>query len=371
MKISVNSTELRAAVEKCARVLGKEGLAEGIEIRPVPEKGRIAFLSGNGNQFIMTSIPGEIEKEGTALANGRMLSALAAKIPAEENVVISSDDAKVTIRFGKAKTSLSVMTGTISTPGKMTDAVDVRLATKELKSALESAKKFISRDNSRMALTGAFMELSKEGMSVVGMDGFRLYHHPISNKIGMPAEQETIRLIIPESGLTPMIRFMEGENTILRIAGDGKSMAVISGSNTFRTQLLDASYPDYKKIIPASGMKNTIEVSVAELRDALNRASLMADITNNLVRLRVDGNGLTVSGISQKGSTEETLDVKSELTDAEMTIGLNSRYLADALPDGETVMIGFNTPTHPVMIWEKDNDVKSIVLPIRVMEMVA
>ena len=97
----------------------------------------------------------------------------------------------------------------------------------------------------------------------------------------------------------------------------------------FIARLFDGEYVDYKKVLPEN-FKQSVKLNKSELVNSVERVSLLInDAFSTPLRCLLDEEEATLSCATSIGRAKETF--KIDLNGAPFEIGLNSRYLLDAL----------------------------------------
>ena len=95
------------------------------------------------------------------------------------------------------------------------------------------------------------------------------------------------------------------------------------------TKLIDGSYPDYGRVIPAETSINIL-IKGDNIKPALQRVSILANEKFKGVRIDLDDNKLTVSSENpEQEKAKETIDIES--TGKTLSVGFNVSYLIDAI----------------------------------------
>ncbi|HOE56526.1 MAG TPA: DNA polymerase III subunit beta, partial [Bacillota bacterium] len=132
------------------------------------------------------------------------------------------------------------------------------------------------------------------------------------------------------------------------------------------SRLLEGEFINYKQIIPLE-YKIKVKVFSNSLMEACDRAALFArDSSNNMIRLEINDDVMTIMSNSQSGNVHEKLSIQKEGNDIE--IAFNATYLMDVLKviESEEITMDFTTNVSPSIIRPFDNtDYLYLVLPAR------
>jgi DNA polymerase-3 subunit beta len=131
----------------------------------------------------------------------------------------------------------------------------------------------------------------------------------------------------------------------------------------FRTTMLEDTFPSYEGIIPKELDKKAV-IKRESLATAVRQAMMMTNEETKGVRLSFNGKNLVVtSRAPQLG--DAAIDVMCEYTGEPMDIGMNPKYLADALApiEAEQVTIQMKSPNKPMQI-TGDPGAMAIIMPV-------
>src|SRR5690606_29623138 len=124
----------------------------------------------------------------------------------------------------------------------------------------------------------------------------------------------------------------------------------VLGDMVLTSKLIDGSFPDYERVIPA-GNDKVLEVHAKEFADAVDRVSTIVSERNRAVKLSLTDGALTLSATSpEHGSATEELEVN--YTAGPLEIGFNARYLLDITQriDGEGAQFVMADASSPMIV---------------------
>ena len=132
------------------------------------------------------------------------------------------------------------------------------------------------------------------------------------------------------------------------------------------THLINGDFINYKQLLPDSYESNIV-INKNQFEESLDRASLPSrQDKNNLVKLEMRENVLTISGTSEMSNVKENVTIS--LNGKDLMIAFNARYLADCLRvmQNEFIKMSFTSSVSPSIITPCDNDESIyLVLPVR------
>jgi DNA polymerase III subunit beta len=192
-------------------------------------------------------------------------------------------------------------------------------------------------------------------------DSYRL-----AEKKLMKSSQE-ISMLVPASAISELLRILPDSEDKLNVSADSQQVLFKAGDIELVTRLIDATYPDYKKLIPRS-YTTTATVLRDELISITKVSALFARESAGSITLKVDAldKNISINSIaSQLGENSSKADATVE---GSGDVTLNSRYLLDVLNALSTkeVTISFNGKLEPFVVTSTDaKDQVYIVMPLK------
>ncbi len=224
-------------------------------------------------------------------------------------------------------------------------------------------------DESRAALTGLFIEPQEKGLALVATDGFRLSVVNLTKAV--PSKKEDLApIIVPAKTLAELARVLTGKGSLkLFVSKTENQISFDLGDIKIISRLIAGNYPDYEKIIPSTSSLK-IDMNSEELAKAVRLASIFARDNANIVKLKVNGEKLSVSATAaQLGQNESEIDIKATGdTKGIFDISFNYRYLLDFLAvAGKEIQVEFGSQISPgVFRSPGQSDFLHLVMPVRV-----
>jgi len=228
----------------------------------------------------------------------------------------------------------------------------------------------MSGDETRKNLNGVFFEVvddgGKKGLRMIATDGHRL---AVANvDIGDAAFLQLEKGIInPRKGLGEIRRLIEDAPEEIFI-GMRQGMCIIKTDSTMlRVSLVDAEYPDYKRVIPVEkGCLVTVDKD--SILHALKRMSVVSSEKYSGVIINLsDGKIVLESTNPDVGEAKEEIEVAYH--EKEISVGYNVKYLIDAIEaiNEKAVVFEIGVGMKPGVIKpaEKDNYM-CIVMPLKI-----
>ena len=219
-----------------------------------------------------------------------------------------------------------------------------------------------SVDQTKGAMLGILLEIKKDHLRTVAIDGYRMAIN--TEKAENDNEVDFIILARLFNEINKITS--ETESDDIEFYYDEKSALIENENVKISVRFLAGEFTKYNSIIPSDYGIN-IEINRKDFVNALERASIMSLDKNNLVKMSVKNNVLTISSNSEEGVTVEDLLIKKD--GENINIGFNSRYLLDVLKviEDDDIIIKMNTATTPCIISPVEGDKYIyLILPVRI-----
>jgi DNA polymerase-3 subunit beta len=223
-------------------------------------------------------------------------------------------------------------------------------------------------DETRKNLNGVLLEEGMDGVNhllrMVATDGHRLaLAKSLTSGHFLKAGKG---VIIPRKGLMEIKKVIDEKEDVK--IGLHKNMFVLQTENTIlKVSLVDADYPDYKKVIPTEkGIKVVLEKEY--FLHALRRMSVVSSERYGGVILSFSKGKLTLNSTNlDVGEATEEIDIDydGEVIDS----GFNVNYLIDAISvvNKDNILFEVGLGLKPSMIKQADDDnYLCIVMPLKI-----
>ena len=332
----------------------------------VTEDGKLTLSASDLDISIQDTIDVEVKEAGSIIVLAKLFEEIIRKLPGSEISIESDDDYRVTIRCMNSHFNINGMSpDEFPVMNQLTSPTDsVVIEKKVFKEMIDKTSFAASIDESRGVITGLLIEIGDGSITMVGIDGFRI----AINKRAMPEIVKHDFVISAKimNEIAKIISDSEEGDTGTLYLGDKKAVFHFDNIQA-EMKLLDGKFVPYKDVLPKS---SKIKVSVEKnlLMESVERASLLVRAgKNNLIKMTLSGNAMTISSDSEEGRVKEDIAVIKEGDD--LTIGFNAHYLIDVLKaiDDEEITMMFNGSTDPCLIKAPEGEkYEYLILPVRI-----
>lgn len=321
---------------------------------------------------ITEQIPVEVYDEGAITVPAHTLYDIIRKLPDGAEIELNGTDAeggKLKINSGSCNFSLaSLPVNDFPSMDKGNVEHNFKLAPAELAELIDKTKFAISTEETRYYLNGIFVHTkeSEDGykLCAVATDGHRL----AKVEIDAPEGAENITgVIIPRKTVGEIRKLVDEENDEVEISLSDTKISFVFGEAVLISKLIDGTFPDYEKVIPADNDKD-LEVDSEVLSHAVDRVSTISTEKTRAVKFTFAKEELVVSATSEEsGAAKEVIKIAYD--GASFDIGFNSRYLLEMMSvlKGQTVQLSLKDGNAPALVRDsEDPNALFVIMPMRI-----
>lgn len=363
MKISINQSELLNAlviVQKGITSRSTLPVLSGILVRARGDEA--TFQTTDLELSIQYTTTALVEEEGETVLPGKLIVDIVKNLPDAAVHVESSVDNSI-ISCESSSFSIRCL-NPIDFPGfpEVVPERQISVPFEEFSTMARKVCRVVSRDESRVILTGVLIAVEEGMLKMVATDSYRL----AMTEMAVEGNQEDFSAVIAGSFVSDLAGLPKtGENITLALA---ENQIIVSYAGTvFVNRRIEGRYPNYKQLIPSSYETRCL-VERSALSSAVKRASLL-ERSGSQVRLSINAGSQTIQLTTSQdaGSTQEIVKAEIEGTDTE--IGFNSHYMNEGLAAMESsqVSLEIQGPLKPgIMKGEETENYLYLVMPVRI-----
>lgn len=300
------------------------------------DNGQLTITSTNLNLGIIINIPAKIEIKGETTVPGKLLTEFISTLSAEKLEFIL-EETNLKVKTPKNQATFTVISAVEFPPSPVKIETKNKFLFKKIKDAIGRVVFAASIDEARPVLTGVKTVISNNKLTLSATDGYRLSLESL--EIG--GKNDDLIVNIPANTLSEVVRIANDLKTeeIGFALIENKNQAIFALSNAVVfTRIIDGEFPNIEKIIPG-GFKTQVRVERDQLAQAVKTASLFARGAANIIKIKIEKEGLRLSANTpQVGQNEDFVDAK--VTGEEIEVAFNYRFLLDLLanfPDEELI----------------------------------
>jgi DNA polymerase-3 subunit beta len=337
MRLTVEKTQLLQSLTMVSKGMSSRStipILSGIHLET--QGGSLVFRTTDLEVSIQHSVPVLVEREGATVVPGKLFS----------DIIKSFPEAAITLDQNGDNLIASCMDSTFElhtlNPAdfplfpQFDSKVAGTIPSTIFSSMVKKVVKAVSRDESRVILTGVLIKMENENLQLVATDSYRL---AISKMRLDTSIEGSIELIVPGDVIDEIRRLVTNHKDVT--ISDSENQIIFSfGDTIFITRKIEGSYPHYEAIIPTE--KNTTAIIETSLiLDAVKRVAITAQ-SHTPIRFAFDPDAqlVTISSKTQDvASAQERVvaQIEGEL----LEIGFNHQYIIDGLSSIDTDEVYF------------------------------
>jgi DNA polymerase-3 subunit beta len=322
-------------------------------------EGEITLTTTDLEVSARLTIAVQVTEMGTALVPARLLGDTVKSL-SDAPVDFEADESQARIRCAAYEGALRLLPAEDFPALQPPSGTRVVVEAPRFAEAVGQVARAASRDEARPVLTGVLVEVSREGVTLVATDSYRLAVRELIATAGGEA-----RAIVPERAMTEAGRASQAiEKGEIELFLDESQVSFQLGGLMLTSRLIEGEFPNYRQLLPEQ-YESRLTVSRQQLTDAVRRVGLLARDTSP-VRLEFNALGVKLSSSSPDlGQAVEAVEAKYEGED--ITAAFNPNYLADGLAaaTGESVRLEVRDGLKPGIVRGESEEFTYLVMPVR------
>ena len=366
MQVEVLQDRLAKALSVVSRVAAstKAGLPILSNVLLRADDKQLTLTATNMELATVEYVNAKCTKNGTITVPAKLLAEFVVNLP-KETVKLTAKGDKLTISAGQYKSTINgILADDFPELPKIDEkkAVSFKINVDIFKEAVNQVIIAASNDTTRPALTGVYFNTYEGALYIAATDGYRLADRKFVDKV-----KSEIAAIVPRDALQEVLRSIADNMEDIEVLITDSQIIFRMGEIEITSKLIDASFPDYRQLIPKDS-KAKIKLNKAELVRMTKVAALFARESGGSVvcEAKKAENSFGVSAVaSELGENSATMEAEVA-EDGKVT--LNSRYLLDALnaiPE-EEVEYSFSGKLSPIVLKNiKNADYTHIIMPLK------
>ena len=316
---------------------------------------------------ISTKIDADVQEAGSAVVMAKLFGDIIRKLPDDTVEIYKESEESVKVsNYSSEFHVISLPVEDFPETGKREEGDRTLVIDRDiLRRMIKKTSFAASIDESKGVLTGIKTEIDEESMTMVALDGFRL---ALANEKMRSVDKDSF--IIAAAKMNEIGRIVADEeseeNSVDLNIGEKRAVLNI-GRTEMVLRIMEGEFINYRDIIPKES-KTQVIVGREVFMSSIERASLLSrEGKNNLIKMTIRDNMLTITSRSEEGDVKEELGIEKEGNDLE--IGFNSKYMLDVLKEieDEKICLYMNTSVTPCVIRPTEgNSYEYLILPVRI-----
>ena len=364
MIFSVERQKLLEAVSKLQRAVGAKTsmpVLEGILISA--EQGKITLVSYNLEIGMKKELYAKCDETGDIVINAKLLADILRRMNGLQVEISADNRLNCHIKCGEATFDIMGMAAEDFPEMPSVGNGKVISIDGSVLSDMVRGTFFATAQNegAKPVLTGINVTIEDGIMQFVAIDGYRLAIRKQKVYIS-----DSFSFLIYGKAILEAVKLIDEETENVEISVGERLISFNINGYDFISRLFEGEFVNYEKTIPETKTQRVV-VNTRELIDTIERVSLLiSESFSTPVRCYFNELNVVFSCATSMGRATETFNTRLEGPNFE--IGLNSRYLLEALKAAETeqVQILFNGPNNGVLIEPLEgDDFKYMIMPMR------
>ena len=271
----------------------------------------------------------EISQKGKVLVPGKLLAEISRSLPAKP-ITFNLEGSRVLVTAGNAKFTLPTLPLVEYPTLPELPSASGSLNSDLFATAVNQVAIAAGKDDSLPTLTGVFVEINKNQITLAATDRYRLAVRELTWS-AQDANIETTSLLRARTLADAAKSLIGSSQVTIALAPantNEKLVGFISNGKTMTSRVLDGSFPPFRHLLPSESTADAI-IEVAPLLDSVRRVALVTDKTVPL-RLNFSNNSLQLeAGTGDEAQASEKLDINYKGED--INIAFNPTFLTDGL----------------------------------------
>jgi len=350
MKFVVERDQLNDAVNWVSKSISNRPISTSL-LGIVIDVGDEITLSGSDLESSTKAVfKAQVEQKGKVLVPGKLLAEISRSLPTKA-VTLKLEGTKVLVTAGSAKFTLPTLP-----LSEYPNLPQIPPTTGSIKSdlfttAVNQVAVAAGKDDSLPTLTGVFIEINKNQLTLAATDRYRLAVRELNWQAADSNIEATALLrartiadaaksLITTSNINISLAPTNSNEKLVGFSCDGKTMT---------TRVLDGSFPPFRHLLPNDSISQAV-IEVAPFLDSVRRVALVTDKTVPL-RLNFSNNTLQLeAGTGDEAQASESIDINYK--GDEINIAFNPTFLTDGLTAIGTafVHISFTGANKPAVL---------------------
>jgi DNA polymerase-3 subunit beta len=335
------------------------------------QKSRLLLTATDMDIAIVESVEADVARSGAVTVPAHTLYDIVRKLSEGSQVGIEAiaDKGQVALRAGRSSFALASLP-----PGDFPHMAgsdlphQFELASAELKGLIDKTRFAISTEETRYYLNGIYLHAGQSSgigvLRAVATDGHRLARV----EMALPTGADGIPgVILPRKTVIELHKLITETDATVQVSLSESRVRFTIGEMTLTSKLIDGTFPDYERVIPA-GNDKVMEVDRVEFTAAVDRVATISTDKSRAVKLSLGKNQLTLTASSpDAGNAEEEITVR--YAGPPIEIGFNARYLLDIAEqiEGEGARFRMADAAAPTLVEDiADQSALYVLMPMRV-----
>ncbi|NBV62802.1 MAG: DNA polymerase III subunit beta, partial [Rhodobacteraceae bacterium] len=311
MRVSVVQDQLAKALGIVGRATGNRNTMPILgHVLASTDGERLRLTATNLETSITAWVPARVLSDGVACLQSAVIRETIGALPGGRDVSIEAKGFALRVECERVGANLKGADPAEFPPINLFDGVPaVRIPAGDFRRAIEQVAFAAAKDEARPVLSGVNLRIGGGALRLSAADGFRLSIRTDA----LVGDTDDVDVIVPARAMTEVARAcgVDADDVEIMIAPNrtqiGFSVPTASGRVLITTRLLEGTFPDLDRVVPAEAA-----TTVTIYREALSRAVKVASIfaRDSAYNIRLD-----VTADSEDGLVQGSVTVSGSSTD--------------------------------------------------------
>ncbi len=370
MKFIISKEDFIGGLSILVSVSSKKNLNIPIlqNVKLEANNGFLTLTTTDLDTTIKKTLQTNVEQNGITTVPAQTLFDIVKKMnDGSEILVEEKEDKSVVVSSGRTKFKLlSLDADTFPTVEDIDMCEECEINKDDLIDIIDKTKFAISNDEARYYLNGMYIhsKSSDDNNYIVGSatDGHRL---AVVKKI--QTDSKISGYIIPKKTLTEIRKILDSCNEIITLSFSKTKIKLSTDGCVLVSKLIDAEYPDYERVIPASN-SNIAIVKKKDFISSIDRVSTVVSDKHSGVKFVISDNSIKLIAESAENGYADD-EINANYSGDIIEIGFNSRYLLDILAqiESDEVYLKLGGGSLPIIVQgTEENNNLFVLMPVRI-----
>ena len=332
------------------------------------EDGHLTIGATDLDISIVTKITAEVTEEGSITVPGRKFAEIVREL-SDAPVEIETDGVKVVVRCDRGIFRLvGIDKEEFPTFPDVSSGQSITIPASAIQRLIRKTVYAVSKDETHPSLWGAFLRIGSNAVRMVATDAHRLAKTTIPTEV---SDTVTEGIIVPPKALNNLSRLIGDSDTVSHMKiGENHIAFELENAQLF-ARLIEATYPDYEKVIPA-GNDKTVKVNREALESAVRRVSVLSNSNTRQIRFSVRPGFIELSSSSHEIGGEAREEVSAIYEGDPIDTAYDFRYLLDVIEriEGENIVFMLDSPVSAGIITPDEDgsgneEYQCLIMPLR------
>jgi len=329
MKFVVERDDLVDAVNWVSKSISNRPITTALLGIVIDASDEITLSGSDLETATKAKFKAEVSQKGKVLVPGRLLAEISRSLPAKP-ITFNLEGSRVLVSAGSAKFTLPTLPLVEYPTLPELPSASGSLNSDLFATAVNQVAIAAGKDDSLPTLTGVFVEINKNQITLAATDRYRLAVRELTWS-AQDANIETTSLLRART-LADAAKSLIGSSQVTialaPVNTNEKLVGFISDRKTMTSRVLDGSFPPFRHLLPSESTADAV-IEVAPFLDSVRRVALVTDKTVPL-RLNFSNNTLQLeAGTGDEAQASEKLDINYKGED--INIAFNPTFLTDGL----------------------------------------